>query len=100
MGLFADFAVGYFSVRRKQINSIMTVSWAPKKKQNLGRVPMLQFKSVESSIINLQRKNTQNRAKPRNVLFVSFSDSEKEIGCGTKSHCYSIRIEKATLLNR
>ena len=39
----------------------------------------------------------EKAAKPRIVLSASLSDSEREVGCGTKSHCYYLRVEKAAL---
>ena len=43
-------------------------------------------------------KKTKKAAKPRIVLFASFSDTEKKVGCGAKPHCCRLRVEKAKLI--
>ena len=49
------------------------------------------LKRADEEMYNSKRerkaKVTGKAAKPRDVLFASFSDSEKEAGCGTASHC-------------
>ena len=59
------------------------------------------FKGVFGELLQELRKRKKEKrkkkkaAKPRIVLSASLSDSEREVGCGAKPHCYRLRAEKA-----